>query len=129
MNNLWQIRTDKFSRDKEAAIEKLVLLLVHNNEAIGREPKFSKAQPFAKITLPPDAATMDDCCSLADVLKFAPELLLPTDVPPLAPNALRAEAMSLARAYLIGMISGLTISGVTTSIFLTISSIRATFSA
>jgi len=61
--------------------------------------------------------------------KLAPELLLPTEVPPLAPRALRACAISLARAYLIGITRGLMINGVSTSIFLTISTMRSTFSA
>ncbi|HEY2760442.1 MAG TPA: hypothetical protein VGI75_06855, partial [Pirellulales bacterium] len=60
-----------FQRDKEAVIEKRAIVLVHNGDAVGREPKFVKAQPFDKIALPPDSGTMDDCCRLGEKLQFA----------------------------------------------------------
>jgi hypothetical protein len=55
-----------------AVIEKRVLLLVQNDAPVGREPQVIPAKPFEKITLPPDSATMDDCCHLGDKLGFNP---------------------------------------------------------
>jgi hypothetical protein len=65
-----EVNIHNFQRDKEAAIEKRAMLLVHNDAPDGREPKYVKAKPFDKITLPPDSATMDDCCGLAEKLQF-----------------------------------------------------------
>lgn len=65
-----EINIHNFQRDKEAQIEKRALVLVHNDEPLGREPRFVKATPFDKIALPPDSATMDDCCLIGDKLKF-----------------------------------------------------------
>ena len=53
-----------------ATIQKRALLLVHNDQAV-REPAIARAQPFANITLPPDTATMDDCCSLQGPLNLS----------------------------------------------------------
>jgi hypothetical protein len=66
-----EINIHNFQRDKEAVIEKRAIVLVHNGDAVGREPKFVKAQPFDKIALPPDSGTMDDCCRLGEKLQFA----------------------------------------------------------
>src|SRR5215831_6749224 len=55
-----------------AAINKLALLLVHNDVPVGREPRFAPAAPpFANITLQPGTATMDDCCSLLGPLRLS----------------------------------------------------------
>ncbi len=54
----------------EAAIEKRIFLLVKQGEVAGREPKFVKAQPFDRIVLPPESATMDDCCRLEEKLQL-----------------------------------------------------------
>ena len=48
-------------------IEKYFAPLVLNGKPVGREPCIRKAQPFARIELPPFTATMDDCCSLTKV--------------------------------------------------------------
>ena len=56
----------------QAVIDKRVLLLVQNDAPVGREPQVVPAKSFDKITLPPDSATMDDCCHLGDKLGFNP---------------------------------------------------------
>ena len=56
-----------------AHIQKRILLLVSNNSTPGLEPHTVTAQNFANITLPPDTATMDDCCNLGP--NFAPGML------------------------------------------------------
>src|SRR5437868_1279943 len=70
-----EINIHNFNRDQEARIEKRALLLVQNDEPKGREPHFVKAQAFDKILLPPDTATMDDCCRLDELLKLSPARL------------------------------------------------------
>jgi len=70
-----EINIHNFNRDQEARIEKRAFLLVHNDEPKGREPHFVKAQPFDKIALPPETATMDDCCRLDEILKLSPARL------------------------------------------------------
>jgi hypothetical protein len=49
-------------------IEKRFAPLVLHGDAIGREPKTVPARPFAKITLGPGEATMDDCCALSEAI-------------------------------------------------------------
>ncbi len=56
----------------EAVIEKHVIAVVLNGEAIGREPRFAKDIVPDRIVLPPLTATMDDCCRLAELLKQKP---------------------------------------------------------
>jgi hypothetical protein len=68
------INIHNFNRDLRAEIEKRGLLLVHDNKPVGREPQIAKAVVFDKIVLPPDTATMDDCCSLTK-LQLNPALL------------------------------------------------------
>ena len=70
-----EINIHNFHPDKEAVITKTALVLVHNDSPDGREPKFVKPQPFDKITLPPQTATMDDCCRLGEKLAFTPTRL------------------------------------------------------
>ena len=48
-----------------AVINKAALLVVHNDVPVGREPHFATGFQFAVINLPPNAAMMDDCCSLS----------------------------------------------------------------
>ena len=67
-----EINIHNFNRDEEAKIEKRALLLVHNDSPVGREPRIAKPQPFDKIILPPDTATMDDCCGIAEKLQIMP---------------------------------------------------------
>jgi hypothetical protein len=67
-----EINIHNFHRDQQAQIEKRVLLLVQNDAPVGREPHVARAQPFEQITLPPDSATMDDCCHLGERLHFNP---------------------------------------------------------
>jgi hypothetical protein len=54
-----------------AVINKLAMLLVHNDAPVGREPRFAPAAPFANNTLQPGTATMDDCCSLLGPLQLS----------------------------------------------------------
>jgi hypothetical protein len=53
-------------------LKKRVLLLIQNDEPVGREPQVAKAKRFDKIVLPEDTATMDDCCGLTEKLKLTP---------------------------------------------------------
>jgi hypothetical protein len=61
-----EINIHNFDKEKKAKLEKSVLLLVRNGEAVGREPKTVRAEPFDTITLGPREATMDDCCLLGE---------------------------------------------------------------
>lgn len=54
----------------EATIEKIVTPVVLKGEPIGREPRVAKRMAKDKIKLPPQTATMDDCCRLAELLKL-----------------------------------------------------------
>ena len=53
----------------EAVIEKHLIPVVLKGEAIGREPRVAKEMARDRIVLPPNTATMDDCCRLAELLK------------------------------------------------------------
>jgi len=55
-----------------AQVSKRVLQIVQNDAPVGREPGFAKVAQFDQITLPPDTATMDDCCRFAEKLQFNP---------------------------------------------------------
>jgi hypothetical protein len=70
-----EINIHNFNRDQQAQIEKRVLLLVSNDAPVGREPHQVQAKVFDKIVLPPDSATMDDCCRFIEMLHFNPAQL------------------------------------------------------
>jgi len=53
---------------KPANIVKRVVPLVLSGVATGREPAVAEARATDRIVLPPGAATMDDCCSIAKLL-------------------------------------------------------------
>ena len=53
---------------KEAIIVKRVVPLVFAGAVTGREPAIANARSIEKIVLPSGAATMDDCCRLAELL-------------------------------------------------------------
>jgi hypothetical protein len=94
-------------------IQKRILLLVHNNQTVGLEPGIVNAQNFSTITLPPDAATMDDCCNLG---------------PNFAPNALNIGFLELVSDVPVSVTSvytatGLTSTGVGTGISIDVQSI------
>jgi hypothetical protein len=66
---------------KEAVIEKRVLALVIAGEVVGREPRFVRPRAKDKIVLPPDTATMDDCCRIMDLLfPGAPGAVVPITI-------------------------------------------------
>jgi hypothetical protein len=67
-----EINIHNFNPREEAKIEKRVLLLIRNDLPVGREPKFSRAEPFDTIGLPVESATMDDCCGIVQKLKLIP---------------------------------------------------------
>ncbi len=46
--------------------------LVVNDEAIGREPRYSEVRGQDSILLPPDTATMDDCYRITRLLGLGP---------------------------------------------------------
>jgi hypothetical protein len=53
---------------KEATIVKRVVPLVFAGAVTGREPAIANARATEKIVLPSGAATMDDCCRIAELL-------------------------------------------------------------
>lgn len=53
---------------KEATITKRVVPLVFAGAVTGREPAIAEARATDRIVLPPGAATMDDCCRIAELL-------------------------------------------------------------
>ena len=57
-------------------IEKYFAPLVLRGQPVGREPRTVRARPFARIRLAPGAATMDDCCSLAEAVGRTPLVTL-----------------------------------------------------
>ncbi len=52
-----------------ATIVKRVVPVVLRGEPVGREPRVAKVMAEDRIQLPPNTATMDDCCRLAELLK------------------------------------------------------------
>jgi hypothetical protein len=54
--------------DEPVPIEKFVLPLVVEGRPRGREPEFTKVSAQDQMTLPPNTATMDDCCRIAELL-------------------------------------------------------------
>src|ERR1700732_888983 len=66
-----EINIHNFNPQTEAVIQKRAMVLIHNDAPDGREPRFVRARPFDQITLPPDSATMDDCCGLSERLQFS----------------------------------------------------------
>lgn len=58
--------------DEPAEIVKYVIPVVFGGAAAGREPRTVTARAEDRITLPPQAATMDDCCRLSELLLGAP---------------------------------------------------------
>lgn len=55
-------------QQKEAVIEKHIVPLIQQNEAVGREPRYSKVTANDTIVLPPHTATMDDTYRLSELL-------------------------------------------------------------
>lgn len=55
-------------QQKEAVIEKYMVPVIFNGEALGREPKYVSVVAKDKIALPPRTATMDDTYRLAELL-------------------------------------------------------------
>jgi hypothetical protein len=53
---------------KEATIVKRVVPLVFAGAVTGREPAIAKARVTDRVVLPSGAATMDDCCRIAELL-------------------------------------------------------------
>lgn len=66
-NYTTEINIHNYQR-KEAVIEKHIVPVIFNNEAIGREPRYAKVVANDKIVLPPYTATMDDTYRLSELL-------------------------------------------------------------
>jgi hypothetical protein len=66
--------------DRKVKLEKFVLPVVHKGEPRGREPDFVAIQAKDSIVLPPNTATMDDCCRIAELLYGAPVHPLPLTI-------------------------------------------------
>jgi hypothetical protein len=54
--------------DREVEIRKRILPVVCGGEPVGREPEYVGIRAEDEIVLPPDSATMDDCCHIALLL-------------------------------------------------------------
>jgi hypothetical protein len=61
-------------KDTVIQIEKYVLPVVIFGNVVGREPKFTGPQAKDSIELPPNTATMDDCCRISELLLGHPPL-------------------------------------------------------
>jgi hypothetical protein len=55
-------------QDVHACITKRVLPVVFCGSPAGREPRFVRPRAEDRIVLPPESATMDDCCRLGELL-------------------------------------------------------------
>jgi hypothetical protein len=66
--------------ENEVEIRKFVLPLVLKGEPIGREPRFVGYMGKDHIKLPPNTATMDDCCRIAELLYGSTLLPLPLTI-------------------------------------------------
>jgi hypothetical protein len=53
---------------KEVTIRKRFIPVVLAGAPVGREPKVAASRAEDKIVLPPQTATMDDCCRIAELL-------------------------------------------------------------
>jgi hypothetical protein len=69
-----EINTHNYAT-KEIDIEKHIIPLVADEQAIGREPEYSKVAAKDKIVLPPDSATLDDCYRIWKLLSATPGTL------------------------------------------------------
>jgi hypothetical protein len=58
--------------DQPVSLEKFVLPLVLTGSPRGREPDLVTVQAKDRINLPPNSATMDDCCRIAELLLGSP---------------------------------------------------------
>jgi hypothetical protein len=58
--------------DEAVSIDKFVLPLVFAGEPQGREPAFVTVKAKDRISLPPNSATMHDCCRIAELLRGSP---------------------------------------------------------
>jgi hypothetical protein len=66
---------------KEVLIRKRFIPVILAGAPAGKSPKFASVQAEDKITLPPQTATMDDCCRIAELLfKGAPASALPITI-------------------------------------------------
>ncbi|ETX00347.1 MAG: hypothetical protein ETSY1_11500 [Candidatus Entotheonella factor] len=54
-------------RPEPVEIRKQVILIVQDNEAVGREPNFVGVSGEDGIALPPNTATMDDCLRIREI--------------------------------------------------------------
>lgn len=57
---------------RDAEVEKWLMPMVLAGAALGREPRVVKRRLGDRIKLPADAATMDDCCRITEMLLGAP---------------------------------------------------------
>jgi len=64
---------------KEVALRKRFIPVVLAGAPLGREPKVVAARADDKIVLPPQTATMDDCCRIAELL-FGGEAASPVPI-------------------------------------------------
>jgi len=67
-------------KNAEAHIQKYVLPIVFAGKPPVREPEYVKPVGQHEITLPPQTATMDDCCSISQLLHNAPLPLMPLTI-------------------------------------------------
>jgi hypothetical protein len=63
-----EVNIHNFHPTREASIQKSVLPVVLAGMPLGREPRYVYRRGWDWITLPPDTATMDDCCRIRELL-------------------------------------------------------------
>ena len=63
-----EINIFNYNDEKKALIEKFVVPIVAG-QFVAREPHIAKMIKGDKITLPPNTATMDDCCRISQMMK------------------------------------------------------------
>lgn len=96
-------------KDTETPIKKYVLPVVLGEHALGREPGFTGPRAEESIVLPPNTATMDDCCRILELLfSFPPPPSFPVTIGFLvieSPQELNVTAVYTATDLRFGFIS------------------------
>ena len=95
-------------KDTETPITKYVLPVVFEGQAIGREPTSVGPRAKDSIVLPPNTATMDDCCRISQLLYGSPLPGIPLTIGFLvieSPQELNITAVYTASDLRFGFIS------------------------
>jgi len=63
-----EVNIHNYHPNRWAWISKSLLPVVYAGMPVGREPRTVDRRAFDEIVLPPDSATMDDCCRIGELL-------------------------------------------------------------